>query len=116
MCLCSTWAGWARRTVLPHETLVRTLHHTRLSKEKDTALHHPGSAPWCPVVSADDVLLAVLLVGRRSDLDPYRPADLREVQRVLDAAVLALSNSATYARQQAAEATIRQLYDQLQAA
>jgi signal transduction histidine kinase len=50
----------------------------------------------------------------RGDLDPYRSDDTREIQRLLEAAALAFANSAEYMQRREAEATIRQLYEQLQ--
>lgn len=102
--------------VIEHDTLLNQLLHASLQSDEEAAVHQPGPALWCPVVHADGSLLAVLVVGRRGDLDPYRSLDLHEVQRVLDAAALALTNSAAYAQQQATEATIRHLYEQLQSA
>jgi signal transduction histidine kinase len=58
----------------------------------------------------------MLLLGMRGDLDLYRPEDIRELQRLLAAASLALSNSAAYAQRREAETMIRQLYQHLQVA
>ena len=74
----------------------------------------PGVVLWCPMVHKDGYLLGVILLGPRGDYDPYRREDERALQRLLDAAVLALTNSATYTHQLQAEATIRQLYQHLQ--
>ena len=52
----------------------------------------------------------------RGDLDPYRAEDIRELQRLLAAASLALANSAAYAQRRDAETMIRQLYQHLQVA
>jgi signal transduction histidine kinase len=58
----------------------------------------------------------MLLLGMRGDLDLCHHEDIRELQRLLTAASLALSNSAAYAQPREAETMIRQLYQHLQVA
>jgi signal transduction histidine kinase len=57
-----------------------------------------------------------LLLDMRGDLDPSRTENVGKLQRLLDAASLALANSAAYAQGREAEALIRQLYQHLQQA
>jgi signal transduction histidine kinase len=102
--------------VVESRTVQSALSQASLSSDEERAIHHPGIVLWCPIRHAQGHLLGVLLLGMRGDLDPYRAQDVQELQRLLEAAALALANSAAYQRQCQAEATIRQLYQHLQQA
>jgi signal transduction histidine kinase len=86
-----------------------------LSPTEAAIVHHPGIMLWCSIRHAHGYLLGLLLIGVRGDLDPYRPKDLRELQRLADAAALALTNSATYTALIRSEETLRALYHRYQA-
>jgi signal transduction histidine kinase len=101
-------------SVLESRALHAALAPFSLSTTEDQALCASGVALWCPIRHAHGHLLGVLVLGRLGDLDPYRAQDIRELQRLLDAAAFALTNSATYTQQCEAEATIRRLYQQLE--
>lgn len=58
--------------------------------------------------------IGLLLLGRRGDGDPYRERDLGELGRLLSAAALAFTNSASYEQQVRAQRLIRQLYHRVQ--
>lgn len=100
-------------TVTESRVLVDELASVRLNSDEERMLRHPGIVLWCPIRHPDGHLLGLLLLGMRGDFDPYRRDDIRELQRLMHAAVLAFSNSAAYARHRDAEAIIRQLYHQL---
>jgi signal transduction histidine kinase len=59
-------------------------------------------------------LLGFVLLGADRSLDPYRTEDLHEIERLLDAAALAFTNSTAYQQQCEAEQTIRELYHEVQ--
>jgi signal transduction histidine kinase len=103
----------------PGTTTSRTIYSAvrgmSLSPAEATIVHHPGIMLWCSVRHAHGYLLGLLLIGVRGDLDPYRPEDLRELQRLVDAAALALTNSATYSALIHSEETLRALYHRYQA-
>jgi signal transduction histidine kinase len=101
-------------TVTESRILVDGLAQVLLNMDEELTLRHPGIVLWCPIRHTEGHLLGVLLLGMRGDFDPYRNEDIRELQRLIHAAVLAFSNSATYARHRNAETIIRQLYHQLQ--
>ncbi|HMO57194.1 MAG TPA: histidine kinase [Roseiflexaceae bacterium] len=94
----------------------RILHSAPTTEPLSLEAIAPGAAVWCPIRHTHGHVLAVLVLGMRGDMDPYRPTDLRELQRLLDAATLAFTNSAAYAEQAQAEQTIRELYQRLQQA
>jgi signal transduction histidine kinase len=104
--------------LLPPVTETRALQNVfaqeQLKQDEAQAFHHPGVVLWCPIRHVEGYLLGVLLLGMRGDLDPYRTEDIRELQRLLAAASLALANSAAYTQQREAETMIRQLYQRLQ--
>lgn len=95
-------------------SLRSVLTDLELRPDEEQVFQHPGVALWCPIRHVEGYLLGVLLLGMRGDLDPYRAEDLRELQRLLEAASLALANSAAYAQRREAEEMIRQLYQRLQ--
>jgi signal transduction histidine kinase len=99
--------------VTESRVLQAALGHILLSRGEEQVLHHPGLVLWCPIRHAQGYLLGVLLLGMRGDLDPYRAQDIRELQRLLEAAALALANSAAYTHQCEAEDRLRQLYQRL---
>jgi signal transduction histidine kinase len=94
--------------------LIDEFTQSELNTNEEHALHHPRIVLWCPICHTEGHLLGLLLLGMRGDFDPYRVQDIRELQRLIHAAVLAFSNSAAYALHRDAEAIIRQLYHQLQ--
>ncbi len=98
------------------KTLQQQTFSSELAPDEQDLLMHPAVALWCPLRHVQGHLLGLLLVGMRSDLDPYRDVDLQALQRLLLAAALALANSAAYAQQLENEAEIRQLYQQVQQA
>ena len=81
-----------------------------LSAAEEAAVRHQGVALWCPIWYREGELFGVVLLGTDGHLEPYRAADRREIQGLLDAAALAFANSAAYERQRAMEATLRQLF------
>jgi signal transduction histidine kinase len=101
-------------TITESRTLVDQLNQNTLTTDEERALRHPRIVLWCPIRHTEGHLLGLLLLGMRGDFDPYRGQDIRELQRLIHAAVLAFSNSAAYALHRDAEAMIRQLYHQLQ--
>lgn len=66
--------------------------------------------------NAKGVVLGLVVLGPRGDLDPYREQDLRAMNQLLTAASLAFTNSASYVRQVQAQELIRRLYQHLQQA
>lgn len=102
------------RSVISSRSLLQIVGEDVLHADEEQALQAPGVLLWCPIVHRDGYLLGVLLLGMRSDFDPYREQDERELQRLMDASALALTNSAAYDQQRWAEATIRDLYQHLQ--
>jgi signal transduction histidine kinase len=92
------------------------LRGKELTPEEQQFLEDQDIVLWCSIRHSQGYLLGVLLLGMRGDLDPYRSEDLLDLQRLIDAASLAFTNSAAYTQQRESEATIRQLYQRLQEA
>lgn len=87
---------------------------TPLEPQLTTLVFHPGIALWGVIRHQKGQLLGLLVIGPRGDVDPYQPRDLQELDQLLAAASLALTNSASYTEQIAAKRMIRQLYRHLQ--
>lgn len=103
-------------SLLPQATAVvethdidRRLKNSSLNAGEQQFMYHPQIVLWCPL-SHQGALLGLLLLGQRPDLDPYRATDIRELQRTMSAATLAITNGNSYTRLSKAEQTIRQLY------
>ncbi len=101
-------------SIIDSQAMHKQLGQHRLTPVEQQLLDNPAVALWCPIRHAHGPLLGLLLLGMRSDLDPYRRADLQALQRVLAAATLAFNNSHALRQQRAAEDLIRQLYQRLQ--
>lgn len=71
---------------------------------------------WGRISHAQGAVLGLVILGPRGDLDPYRAQDLRELGRLLSAAGLAFTNSASYEQQVQAQQLIRRLFRHLQQA
>lgn len=82
----------------------------------DEVVFHPSSTLWAVIRHQDGPILGVVMIGPRGDIDPYQPRDLQQINQLLAAASLALTNSVSYTAQVAAQQTIRQLYRHLQQA
>lgn len=126
----------ARRVRLPQATttalLDQVFHHPeallpigavqqRLDQQPldDTAaalVFAPATSLWGVIQHAQGDVLGLVVLGPRGDQDPYRSGDLREIQRLLSAAALAFTNSASYEQQVQAQQLIRRLYRHLQQA
>lgn len=102
--------------IIENRTIYEALLQAPLNAVEHHMLCHPGIVLWCPIRHTQGYLLGLLLLGMRGDLDPYRAQDIQELRRFLEAATLALTNSAAYMQHREAEATIRQLYQSLQQA
>ncbi|MEI7642671.1 MAG: ATP-binding protein [Chloroflexales bacterium] len=74
----------------------------------------PHASLWGLIRHAQGGVLGLMILGPRGDLDPYRARDRRELERLLSAAALAFTNSASYAHEVQAQDKIRQLYRRLQ--
>lgn len=85
-----------------------------LRDEELALLHARDIALFGGLRQAQEPLRGFVVLGTDRRLDPYYATDLREIQRLLDAAALAFTNSAIYQQQCAAEVTIRDLYHALQ--
>lgn len=92
----------------------RTLTALAETESSDLDALAPGAVLWCPIRHAHGDLLGLLVLGMRGDLDPYRSEDVYELQRLVDATMLAFINSAAYAEQTADKEMIRQLYHHVQ--
>ncbi len=68
---------------------------------------------WCQIRQQTQ-LLALLILGMRGDLDPYRLCDQHALQRLVVAASMAFANSAAYMHLRESEETIRYLNRHLQ--
>lgn len=68
---------------------------------------------WGVLRNTKGTPIGLLLLGPRGDGDPYRERDLAELGRLLSAAALAFTNSASYEEQVRAERLIWQLYQRL---
>lgn len=90
------------------------LQSVALRTEEIALLHARDSALFGGFCQAHAPLRGFVVIGTDRRLDPYYAPDLREIQRLLDAAALAFTNSAIYQQQCAAEAIIRDLYQALQ--
>lgn len=102
------------RGLVEHYQVQVALAGQTLSLKEQQLVYGLGAVLWGTLRPAQGELLGLLVLGPRGDLDPYRPDDLRELQRLLDTASLAFTNSRTYAQQQKATTIIRQLYQRLQ--
>lgn len=98
--------------------LARELYHTvathTLQQAEQAVLHTPDIVLWCPILHAQGHLLGLMLIGPDRNRDPYDASDLHELQRLVDAASFAWTNSASYRERCDAEALVRQLYHKLQ--
>jgi signal transduction histidine kinase len=107
----------AQATLIESRALATQLQpDSEITPELVAQVHHPGIALWGGLKGGSGQLLGLVVLGLRADLDPYRPADLRELQRFLDTAALALANSHAYRERGQAEELIRELYLRLQEA
>lgn len=77
---------------------------------------HPTVAVWGLMHQQRGKLVGVVMIGARGDHDPYQPDDLRELERLLRTAALALTTSASYAAYAVVGPAIRALYRHLQQA
>jgi signal transduction histidine kinase len=94
----------------------RELHkqlEQHLTLDEQQMITHPAIALWCPIVHSRGYLLGLMVLGMRGDFDPYRETDRQQVQRMLNAAALALANSAALAQQRESEEIIRGLYQRI---
>ncbi|GAC1553867.1 MAG: hypothetical protein NVS2B7_29820 [Herpetosiphon sp.] len=82
--------------------------------DENQLLSHPAIVLWCPIWHTEGYLLGLLVLGMRRDLDPYRVIDVQRLRRLVTDVALAFAQSAAYAQRQESEATIRELYHQLQ--
>lgn len=96
--------------VIEHGRRLLASEDSQEANERDLLAYVPGVALWCQIRGAQQQVLGVLALGRRDDLDPYRPHDIAALRQLLDAAILALGHSAEYRERQQAEETIRALY------
>lgn len=69
---------------------------------------------WGVIRNTQGEPIGLLLLGPRGDHDPYRAQDLRELGRLLSAAALAFTNSASFEQQGQAWRLIRRLYHRVQ--
>jgi signal transduction histidine kinase len=98
-------------------TTARVYHalaSTALASAEIQILAQPGLALWCPMVQADGTVLGIIVLGSRGDGEPYREGDIQHLQRLIDAAGLALANSQAYEQQCQTQEQIRALYRHLQ--
>jgi signal transduction histidine kinase len=102
------------RRVCTTATLYQALSSPALTETEADILAQPGMALWCPLVQADGGLVGLFVLGSRGDLEPYRASDLQQVQRLIDAAGLALANSQAYIAQCQAQERIRSLFRHIQ--
>lgn len=87
-----------------------------LGRDDADLVFAPLVSLWGIIRQAHGAPLGLVVLGPRGDGDPYREPDLHELERLLAAAGLAFTNSASYARQVQAQQLIRQLYRRLQQA
>ncbi len=99
--------------VIDTVALAGQLWSIQLTPLEEQLLADPAIALWCPIVHSEGHLLGLMVLGYRSDLDPYRRDDRRSVQRLLNAAALAFTNSVALEQQRDAEEQIRLLYQRL---
>lgn len=90
--------------------------HQALSSVDEALVFAPLVSLWGFIRQPQGGPLGLVILGPRGDLDPYRERDLRELERLLSAAGLAFTNSASYERQVQAQQVIRRLYRHLQQA
>ncbi len=86
-----------------------------LTMDEQRLLAHPSVVLWCPIRHVQGHLLGLLVLGMRGDLDDYRDHDQGALQRLINAASLALANSAAYAQLVEAEGKNRQLLQRVEA-
>jgi signal transduction histidine kinase len=104
----------AHRQLLSTVVLHQQLAQASLTEAEQHLLGQPGITLWCPICHADGAVIGLILLGSRGDGEPYRAADLHKIQQLLDAAGLALTNSAAYAQQYRDRVRIGQLYRHMQ--
>jgi signal transduction histidine kinase len=101
-------------TVLPVSKVQQQLGQQPLDAATAGLIFHPAVSLWGVICHQRGDILALVLLGPRGDDDPYQPQDVTELEQVLSAAALALTNSASYEEQVAARTMIRQLYQHAQ--
>lgn len=74
----------------------------------------PSVSLWGVIRNTQGEPIGLLLLGPRGDHDPYRAQDLRELGRLLSAAALAFTNSASFEQLARASRLIRRLYHRVQ--
>lgn len=88
----------------------------RQSLDHDAAalVFAPMVTLWGLIKQTDGAPLGLVVLGPQGDMDPYRERDFEELNRLLAAAGLAFTNSASYAKKEQAQKLIRRLYRHLQ--
>jgi signal transduction histidine kinase len=106
---------WAQETaLLPASTIQQHAQETAHDPELSALIFHPEVAVWGIIRRPNGPLLGVMLIGPRGDIDPYQQRDFAQLQHLLTAAALALTNSASYTEQVENQRIIRQLYQRMQ--
>jgi signal transduction histidine kinase len=103
--------------VVMNSSKVRLLYpHQSIIGDESILVYHTQITLWCPIYHPQHRLIGLVVLGRRDDLDPYRPQDIYELQRLFISAALAYAHSSMYRQQVQSEQTIRHLFVALQRA
>ena len=85
------------KSVVESHVLQRRLQDDILVAGERELLCHPSAMLWCPIRRAGSPsLLALLVLGRRGDIDSYTRSDRQGLQRLIAAAAPAFTHSAAY--------------------
>jgi signal transduction histidine kinase len=100
--------------LLSSGTIQQRAEQLQLESNSEQLVFASSVSLWGVIRNTQGKPIGLLLLGPRGDHDPYRAQDLRELGRLLSAAALAFTNSASFEQLARAWRLIRSLYHRVQ--
>lgn len=100
--------------LLSSGTIQQRVEQLQLEDSSEQLVFASSVSLWGVIRNTQGEPIGLLLLGPRGDHDPYRAQDLRELGRLLSAAALAFTNSASFEQLARASRLIRRLYHRVQ--
>lgn len=100
--------------LLSSGTVQQRVEQLQLEGSSEQLVFASAVSLWGVIRNTQGEPIGLLLLGPRGDHDPYRAQDLRELGRLLSAAALAFTNSASFEQLARAWRLIRRLYHRVQ--